>query len=106
MIVSAQKSTPPAVKIWDFADCGCLKTYVLKELTKIQALSISANDKLLAIAGFDNHYREVIIVISLEDVHKPGKSKEPRIVARQVSDFNITALKFSAFDNNTLISIS
>lgn len=68
-------------------------------VTSLKCLSFSHDGKYLASVGKDNHNKELIIIW---DISRVGE--KPEIVARQVSEFNILALKFSPIDSTRLAS--
>ena len=103
MIVTTSNDKTPTVKIWDYNDTSCLHTYPIKNLTKILCLTVSYNDKGVAVTGKDSYNRECIVVINVDKI-RSRKKNEMNILAKQVSDFEITCIKFSPFDNLRLVS--
>jgi len=103
MIVTSSNDKIPAVKLWDYNDTSCIHTYQIKNLTKIQCISVSNNDKAVAITGKDSYNRECIVVLDVNNV-RAQKKNQINILAKQVSDFQITSIKFSPFEPLRLVS--
>jgi len=68
MIVTSSNDKVPTVKVWDYNDTACLQTYQIKHLTKINCLTVSSNDKAVAVTGKDSYNRECIVVLNLDKI--------------------------------------
>lgn len=69
----------------------------------VKCVAFSADGKYLACAGKDSHNKELLVVWDITRVGAPGGGKA-EVVAKQTSDFNILALKFSPCDSSRLAS--
>ncbi len=74
---------------------------VTMPVTSIKCVSFSPDGRFLASVGKDSHNKELIVIWDISKIHKGEK---PEIAAKQTSDFNILALKFSPIDNCRLVS--
>jgi len=70
-------------------------------VVSLKCLSFSYDGRYLASVGKDSHNKELIIIW---DISKIQRGEKPEIVARQTSEFNILALKFSPIDVTKLAS--
>ena len=97
-LASAQEC-PSAIRVWDFARARCLA--VLGGFQRdVTALSFSDDGRMLLGMGVDDRARTVMIVWDVSDV---GRGRH-EVVARQVSDFPITSIRFSPYDLTRLVS--
>ena len=73
------------------------------ELKEARCISFSHDSNLLCIAGSDKLSRDEILVVELSPI-SDSKKLSAKIIARQVSEFNILTIKFSPIENDKIIS--
>lgn len=98
-MASAQTGVSPTVRVWDFEHTRCL-ALLSEHAGGVDSLSFSDDDKLLVAHGHDARNRVLLIVWNIARVatgHHP-------VVARQVSDFPISRIRFSPYDLTRLVS--
>ena len=104
LIASAQEGKNSIIRIWDYHNARCLQMLTMP-VTNLQCVSFSPDGRFLACVGKEGaakrYGKEMIIVWDISRIHKGEKAE---ILAKQVSEFNIIALKFSPIDNYKLIS--
>ena len=66
----------------------------------MQQIRIS-NKKHLAMVGLDPYKRQAILIFDISNVET---TREPILLAKQLSDFNILTIKFSPVDTHKLVS--
>lgn len=89
------------LRIWDVESGKCLNKYSLN-IKEVRCLSFSPDSKLLCAVGNDKLNRDEILIIEL--VEKDDGKLAAKIVARQLSEFNILTIKFSPLENDRLVS--
>lgn len=100
LVASAQEGKNSIIRIWDYLTARCI-TMVTMPVVSLKCLSFSHDGRYLASVGKDSHNKELIIIW---DISKVQRGEKPEIVARQTSEFNILALKFSPIDVTKLAS--
>ena len=70
-------------------------------VTSLKCLSFSHDGNFLASVGKDVHNKELIYIWDISKIHR---GEQPKIIAKQTSEFNVLALKFSPIDSSRLAS--
>ena len=96
MLASAQEGKNSIIRVWEYATARCIKMMTMP-VVSLKCLSFSHDGKYLASCGKDSHNKELIIVWDIS-------GKQPEIVAKQISEFNVLCLKFSPIDNTRMAS--
>ena len=60
ILVTAQSSNPPSIRVWDFATGACTSVLTCPTVD-VGSLSFSRDDKLLSSYGHDSHTRVRLI---------------------------------------------
>lgn len=94
LIASAQDGDKPTIRIWDY-ETGKTFAVIHPKLTSIQCLSFNCDRSLLAASGKDDKNKETITIWHVSVLNANSK---PIQVTRQISNFNIIAMKFSPID--------
>jgi WD repeat-containing protein 90 len=100
MLATGQEGQNPIIRIWDLKTRTCICS-VGSCVKCLQFLSFSCNGEYLASVGKDSHNREQIIVWNISNI---SQGQKPKIIAKQLSYFNILCLKFSPIDSDKLCS--
>jgi len=94
LIASAQEGDKPTIRIWDY-ETGKTFAVIYPKLNGIQCLSFNCDRSLLAASGKDDKNKETIIIW---DVSVLNANSKPIQITKQISNFNIIAMKFSPID--------
>lgn len=100
LLASAQEGNNAIIRIWDY-DTARSIAFTLMPVQTVKCLSFSHDGRYLAGCGKDSHSRELVVIY---DISKIQRGEKPEIVAKQTSEFNIIALKFSPIDSSRLTS--
>lgn len=100
LVASAQEGKNSIIRIWDYSTARCI-TMMTMPVVSLVKLSFSYDGRYLASVGKDTHNKELI---TIWDISRVQRGDKPEIVARQTSEFNILALKFSPIDTTKLCS--
>ena len=96
MLASAQEGKNSIIRVWEYSTARCIKMMTMP-VTSLKCLSFSHDGKYLASCGKDSHNKELIIVWDIS-------GKQPEIIAKQISEFNVLCLRFSPIDNTRMAS--
>ena len=88
------------VTVWDLEENQMPVFQFRPPLSKLKGVSLSCDQKALAINGKDFQGRELILIYSFEDLTRFQKVE---LLARQLCDFELISLKFSEVLVNCLI---
>lgn len=100
LIASGQDGGKPAIRIWDF-ETGKTFAVLHPKLKSVECLTFSCDRSTLAASGRDDKNKETIIIW---DVSVLSANNKPVQLTRQISNFNIIAMKFSPIDPYVLMS--
>jgi len=100
IVATGQEGKNPCVKIWEFKSGRLMGTIPVK-LNEITSVSLSYNNKLVAVSGADANNKDTIIIWNYESIET---SKKAILIAKQVSEFNILSCKFSPIETDKLVS--
>ena len=101
LIASAQEGKNSIIRIWEYTSGRCISAITMPVNT-LKCLAFSFDGKYLASVGKDSHNKELIVVW---DITRIGTDKgKAEIVAKQTSDFNVLALRFSPIDSSRMAS--
>lgn len=100
LIASAQDGEKSQIRIWDY-ETGKLFSVIYPPLKSIQCLSFSCDRTTLAASGKDAKNKENIM---LWDVTVLSANDKPIQLTKQLSNFNIIAMKFSPIDPFVIFS--
>lgn len=96
-IVTVQEGAKSSVRIW--IDHKCISSFQCP-YEKVQQIRLS-NKKHLAMVGLDPYKRQAILIFDISEIET---KREPKLIAKQISDFNILTIKFSPVDSEKLVS--
>ena len=99
LMASAQSTPRPTIRVWDFARARSLAV-LGAHASALESLSFSDDGRMLAAMGRDSRHRALVVVWDVSAVAQGRHA----VVARQVSDFPITRIRFSPYDLTRLVS--
>lgn len=102
LMASCEEGNNPVLRLWDLASRTCVGKFNMS-ISDVRCISFSFSGSHLCMVGSDKLSRDEIIVIEIYD-KKDDRMKGARIVARQISEFNILTIKFSPIDSDRLVS--
>lgn len=100
MIATVDNNKDPNVIIWDATQEKLLKTFQC-EVTNVNCLSFNSDSSLLVLFGVDDHSRTKAVVYDLAAVHQ---GRDPKLIAKQLTDYDVKYAKFSPIESNVLVS--
>lgn len=100
LIASGQDGSKSTIRIWDF-ETGKTFAVIYPKLKYVECISFSCDRGTLAVSGRDEKNKECII---LWDCSVLSSSSKPIQITKQISNFNIIALKFSPIDPYVLMT--
>lgn len=100
LIASAQDGSKPTIRIWDY-ETGKTFSVIYPKLSSIQCLSFNSDRSFLAASGKDAKNKETI---TIWDVSVLNANSKPIQITKQISNFNIIAMKFSPIDPFVIMS--
>jgi WD40 repeat protein len=100
LIASGQDTTKIMVRIWDY-ETGKTFSVLYPKLKSIECISFNCNRTVLAVSGRDEKNKECII---LWDVSVLNANTKPKQITKQISNFNIIAMKFSPIDSFVMMT--
>lgn len=98
-LASAQTGPQPTIRVWDFAT-GKSLAVLSGHASRVTSLTFSDDGGLLAARGCDAHRRVLLLVWDVSKVEEGCHM----VVARQVSDFPVSRIRFSPYDVGRLVS--
>jgi len=101
LLASAQEGKNSLIRIWDY-NSGRFLQILTMPVVVVKCLSFSHDGKYLAGVGKDSHNKEIIMVWDISQITE--SNQEPKVIAKQTSDFNILCLKFSPIDSSRMAS--
>lgn len=100
LLASGQEGKRATVRIWDF-ETGKIFSVLYPKLKTVECISFNCNKTTLAVSGRDEKNKECIF---LWDISTLNASTKPPMITKQLSNFNIMAMKFSPIDPFVLMS--
>ena len=102
VLASCEEGENPLVRFWNTATQQCLGKFNVL-IAEARCMSFNCESLTLCIVGSDKLGRDEILVIEASK-KKNGQSLEAKVVARQISEFNILTIKFSPTEPDRLVS--
>ncbi|OQR89273.1 hypothetical protein THRCLA_09817 [Thraustotheca clavata] len=96
IIVSVEQGLNPTIRLWSISKRSKIGSFK-PHPNGVTSLAVSQSGTQLCVVGKDSHYRTQLIVYDISNPAYP-------IMAKQLSDFAISKIKFSHYDNDRLVS--
>jgi len=71
------------------------------EVGNVNSMNFNNDSSLLCLFGHDEHNRTKGVVYDIASVHQ---GREPKLLAKQLTDFDVLYSKFSPVESNVLVS--
>ena len=102
ILASCEEGENPMLRIWRTDNHQCVGKFNVG-VAEARCISFSCQSYTMCVIGTDKLFRDEILII---DAHtkEDGRSVGAKIIARQISEFNILTIKFSPIDADRLVS--
>jgi len=102
ILASCEEGENPLVRFWNTSTQQCIGKFNIS-IAEARCMSFNCESLTLCIIGSDKLSRDEILVI--EASKKPNSQMlEAKVIARQISEFNILTIKFSPTEPDRLVS--
>ena len=101
ILASCQEGENPVLRLWSTQTNQCVGKFNVG-VSEARCISFACQDYALCVIGTDKMGRDEIIIV--EAYSKNDGTLGARIVARQISEFNILTIKFSPTEPDRLVS--
>lgn len=102
ILASCQEGENPMLRLWRTSNNQCIGKFNVG-VAEARCISFACQGYTMCIIGTDKFFRDEILIIEAYE-KDGGANMGARIVARQVSEFNILTIKFSPIDPDRLVS--
>jgi WD40 repeat protein len=102
ILASCQEGDTPMLRIWRTDTHTCVGKFNVG-VAEARCITFACQGYTMCVIGTDKHCRDEILIIEAQ-TKEDGRSMGAKIVARQISEFNILTIKFSPIDPDRLVS--
>lgn len=102
ILASCQEGENPMLRLWRTDSNKCVGKFNVG-VAEARCISFACQGYTMCVIGTDKLYRDEILIIEAYQ-KEDGFNLGAKIIARQISEFNILTIKFSPIDSERLVS--
>lgn len=84
-VATVGEGKTPTVQIWDMDECKMIKSFT-SEVGEVRSIGFNCDSSLLSVFGLDAHNRTKALVYDVSAIHQ---GKDPMLIAKQLTDFDV-----------------